>query len=448
MNFDSSSSTSSDEIYDSMLLDFIEENRQQQVIEDTVRYVVNTDVQEQEVHDSRREKMSRWIVPRDREGAHDRLVIDYFSDHPLYGDEKLQTTLVTIHYTAMKNATMRLGASGIQKCTAAMRMLAYGCPADQIDEYLKLGASTARECLIHFVDGVIREFSTEYLRKPKAEDLFRLLKQGEERGFPGMMGSIDCMHWECKNCPAGWKGMYQGRSKRATVILEAVVSWDLWIWHAFFGTPGTCNDINVLQHSPVFDDILNGRAPQVNFTVNGNTYNQGYYLTYGIYPKWATFISAITSPQTPKQKLFTIKQESIRKDVECAFGVLQARFVIIRHPALAWSVEMLWKIVMACIIMHNMIVEDERDNYMNYWDPTEFSTEQPENLAGSSRRRATTFTLTPGLYKDQNLATMMATRENLRDKQINTSLKNDLLEHNGLGLGALLSTHLKNKTYL
>ncbi|XP_021745278.1 uncharacterized protein LOC110711209 [Chenopodium quinoa] len=149
----------------------------------------------------------------------------------------------------------------------------------------------------------------------------------------------------------------------------------------------------------------------------------------GIYPKWATFISAITSPQTPKQKLFTIKQESIRKDVERAFGVLQARFAIIRHPALAWSVEMLWKIVMACIIMHNMIVEDGRDNYMNYWDPTKFSTEQPENLAGSSRRKATTFTVTPGRYKDQNLVTMMAARENLRDKQINTSLKNDLLEH-------------------
>ncbi|XP_021769700.1 uncharacterized protein LOC110733939 [Chenopodium quinoa] len=284
MNFDSSSSTSSDEIYDSMLLDFIEENRQQQVIEDAVTYVINTDVEEQEVRGSRREKMSRWIVLRDREEAHDRLVTDYFSDHPLYGDEKF------------RHATMRLGASGIQKCTAAMRMLAYGCPADQIDEYLKLGASTARECLIHYVDGVIREFSTEYLRKPNAEDLVRLLKQGEERGFPGMMGSIDCMHWEWKNCPAGWKGMYQGRSKRATVILEVVVSWDLWIWHAFFGTPGTCNDINVLQRSPVFDDILNGRAPQVNFTMNGNTYNQGYYLTHGIYPKWETFISAITSP--------------------------------------------------------------------------------------------------------------------------------------------------------
>ncbi|XP_021861051.1 uncharacterized protein [Spinacia oleracea] len=130
------------------------------------------------------------------------------------------------------DATMRLGASTIQKCTAAIRMLAYGCAADQVDEYLKLGPSTAKECLTHFVDGVIREFSTEYLRKPTSEDLVRLLRQGEERGFRGMMGSIDCMHWEWKNCPAGWKGMYQGRSKRATVILEAVASWDLWIWHA------------------------------------------------------------------------------------------------------------------------------------------------------------------------------------------------------------------------
>ncbi|XP_021719566.1 uncharacterized protein LOC110687249 [Chenopodium quinoa] len=159
-------------------------------------------------------------------------------------------------------------------------MLAYGCATNQVDEYLKLGATTARHCITHFVGGVICEFSAEYLRKPIPADMNCLLREGEERGFPGM---------------------YQGRSKTATVILEVVASWDLWIWHAFFGTLGSCIDINVLQRSPVFDDILNGRAPQLQFTVNGNTYNQGYYLTDGICPKWATFIDAIIAPQTPKQ---------------------------------------------------------------------------------------------------------------------------------------------------
>ena len=179
-------------------------------------------------------------------------------------------------------------------------MLAYVCAADQIDEYLKLCATASKEYLAHFLDGVIAQFSATYFRKPTLDDIQRLLREGEDRGFLGMIGSIDCMHWEWENCPPGWKGMYQGRSRMVTVILEAVASRDLWIWHAFFGTPGSCNDINVLQRSPVFDTILNGRASQVQFNVNGNTYNKGYYLTDGIYPKWATFIDGITAPQTHK----------------------------------------------------------------------------------------------------------------------------------------------------
>lgn len=45
--------------------------------------------------------------------------------------------------------------------------------------------------------------------------------------------------------------------------------------------------------------------------------------------------------------------------MERAFGVLQARFNIMRRPAPLWSLKTIRNIMKACIILHNMIVEDE-----------------------------------------------------------------------------------------
>ena len=41
--------------------------------------------------------------------------------------------------------------------------------------------------------------------------------------------------------------------------------------------------------------------------------------------------------------------------------MLQARFAIIRGPARLWRTKALDYIMKACIILHNMIIEDERD---------------------------------------------------------------------------------------
>ena len=48
------------------------------------------------------------------------------------------------------DAIEKLGLTPLTKCTAAMRMLAYSIAADCVDEYLKIGASTALECMKNF----------------------------------------------------------------------------------------------------------------------------------------------------------------------------------------------------------------------------------------------------------------------------------------------------------
>ncbi|XP_039684958.1 uncharacterized protein [Medicago truncatula] len=176
------------------------------------------------------------------------------------------------------------------------------------------------------------------------------------------------------------RSIYQGDKGTTTIILEAVASHDLWIWHAFFGCPGMLNDINVLDRSPVFDDVEQGKAPKVNYFVNQRPYNMTYYLFDGIYPSYPTFVKSIRLPQSEPDKLFAKHQEACRKDIERVFGVLQARLKIICEPARLWNIADLGIIMRSCIILDNMIVEDERDTYAQRW--TDF--EQPGGSGSST----------------------------------------------------------------
>ena len=390
---------------------------------------------------------------REREKGHLQLYNDYFAINPVYSENQFRRRF-RMHkplfcrimnkvvegdpfFQQRRNAAGRLGLSPLQKCTAAIRMLAYGVAPDAVDEYIRMGQTTSRKSMQHFTQGVIKHFEAEYLRSPTDEDLRRILHQNEMRGFPGMIGSIDCMHWEWKNCPMAWKAQYAGRSKNATLILEAVADQDLWIWHAFFGIPGSCNDLNVLYRSPVFDDVLKGRAPPISFMVNGHEYNMGYYLTDGIYPNWATFIQGITYPQLQKDKLFADKQAAARKDVERAFGVLQARFAILRQPSLAFDEDILSDIMKACIIMHNMIVEDERHNYTRAEVLRRYYEEDLPQLHRARSGPSTSATVNNnepfefdvGRPPNVDFDAYIQRRITLRDSQTHFSLKDDLVEH-------------------
>ncbi|XP_020179137.1 uncharacterized protein [Aegilops tauschii subsp. strangulata] len=207
--------------------------------------------------------------------------------------------------------------------------------------------------------------------------------------------------------------MYQGHTREATIILKAVASHDLWIWHAFFGTSGSHNDINVLQRSSMFRRLCNGESPPCNYTVNGRDYNMGYYLADGNYPQWAVFVKTISEPRGKKQSHFAIMQEAARKDVERTFDVLQARWEIVQGTAMMWESETLWQLLTCCVILYNIIVEDEGDVVAQTYD-FEAHEEQVE------------------IPKDQDAAQLMnflQMHQNLRDQQVHAQLLNNLVKH-------------------
>ncbi|XP_071704948.1 uncharacterized protein [Rutidosis leptorrhynchoides] len=214
----------------------------------------------------------RCRLQRDRIDTGNRLYNDYFSDNPTFPSDYFRN-----RYRMSKSLFMRNGH-------------AYDIAPDAFDESLHMGTSTSHDCLKNYCKYIIHMFSREYL---------------EMHGFSRILGSLDCMHWAWKNCPVAWQGHYhRGDHEGPKIMLEAVASYDMWIWHAFFGPAGLNNDIDVLNESDLFEDLLDGRAPEVRYTINGHEFTKGYYLVDGIYPEWATLVKSFKCPIEPKNVKF------------------------------------------------------------------------------------------------------------------------------------------------
>ncbi|XP_039827539.1 uncharacterized protein LOC120689306 [Panicum virgatum] len=238
---------------------------------------MSSDIEDQSIHsddsiaDSEKLEEMMWEGINDPMQAEIDVEIEAEHEAQLVAQQQGALGNWSPYFRLRQDAFGKVGLSPLQKCTAAIRMLAYGTPADLMDETFGVAESTAMESMINFVQGVRYIFGQQYLRRPNEQD--------------------------------------------------------------------------------------------IQFTVNGKVYNMGYYLADGIYSEWATFVKPISRPQSAKHKLYANYQESARKDVELAFGVLQKRWAIIRHPARLWEQHELANIMYACVILHNMIVEDERGSY-------------------------------------------------------------------------------------
>jgi hypothetical protein len=147
----------------------------------------------------------------------------------------------------------------------------------------------------------------------------------------------------------------------------------------------------------------------MTFIVNRNIYPRYYLLIDGIYPQWACFVQTIHELKDEKKAHYAKRQEVVPKDIERAFGVLQQRWAIIARPARHWDLQTITDIMMCCIVLHNMILDDE-------WG---LDLEQlfDGNFVLPPRRRNLTFhELRKGTH-------------HIEDIQAHFSLRNDLIEH-------------------
>ena len=176
--------------------------------------------------------------------------------------------------------------------------------------------------------------------------------------------------------------------------------------------PGSLNDINVLDRSPIFAAFAEGHTAPVNYTINGHEYTMGYYLADKIYPNWSTFVKTIPRPLGAKRNILqaskSLQERMWSGHLGCSNLVLQL-YVDLFNTGMK---KRLTYIMKACIIMHNMIIEDEGAVKLG------FDHEHEVNSFISVSHGEI-----PELHD------FLQTHNRIRDRATSSQLQEDLIEH-------------------
>ena len=257
------------------------------------------------------------------------------------------------------DASGRKGASNMQKIVAAIRQLAYGTCSDHVHEYTGVAEKTASTALKKFCRWVIKTYGDEFLNSWGEAEIRKEMEVNAKRGFPGMMGSIDCTHWQWKNCPVAWQGMYQDRNHKRSIVAEAICGHDMYFYQVYVGLPGSLNDIAIMGQTTMQSNYMESGAIDMTYTIAGEEFTGAYFLADGIYPDFPYLVKSVAEPVTQQEKLFATVQEGCRKDVERAFGRMLAKWHVLAGAARSWSLNRLTEIWLTCFILHNMTIRDD-----------------------------------------------------------------------------------------
>ena len=109
-----------------------------------------------------------------------------------------------------------------------------------------------------------------------------------------------------KNCPVAFQSAYLGKEKYPTIVLDTMADHNLQFWHTVFGFAGSCNDINVLDASPLRNCFVTGTHSCIDFDYAiGNDCVFSSQITWWMaFPPLSHFVKTISIPISLKGKAF------------------------------------------------------------------------------------------------------------------------------------------------
>ena len=271
----------------------------------------------------------------------------------------------------------------------ALRYLGRSWTFDDLEEATAINYETNRRFLHQFIEFGSTSLYNKYVLNPIN---YEELKDNEHEflmaGFPGCIGSTDATHVIMEVCSYRLRQLHLGYKLAHTARnYNMTVNHRRRIFNTTKGHPARFNDKTLVLFDLLVNQIHDGKFDDMfEFTLmafgEGDEiievkYRGCYLIVDNGYLRWSVTVPPMKESTSRAEIRFSEWLESLRKDVECAFGILKARWRVLKSGIRLHGILNCDRIWLTCCALHNMLLEVDglsekwRDGVPSDWETSE-----------------------------------------------------------------------------
>jgi hypothetical protein len=186
--------------------------------------------------------------------------------------------------------------------------------------------------------------------------------------FPGCVGSSDCTHIVTNRCQYNLKNNHIGaKSSQTTQTFNLTCNHRRQILHTTNGGPGRWNDQSMVTLDNLVSGIRDGNildnvtfelfAHDKDGKVKKLCFSGAYLIVNNGYLNWSCMVPPFGVTNNVDEICWSKWVESMRKDVECTFGILKGGWRILKAGVRIHGVNSVDYIWLTCCALHNWLLD-------------------------------------------------------------------------------------------
>ncbi|CAL5334242.1 unnamed protein product [Camellia sinensis] len=249
------------------------------------------------------------------------------------------------------------------RVAVALRRLSSGDSLISVADSFGTNHSTVSQVTWRFVEA-IEENGLHHLQWPSMEQEMTDVKSKFERlrGFPNCCGAIDTTHITMllSSSEMG-SNLWLDREKNHSMILQAIVDPDMRFRDIVTGWPGKMNDFDVLQSSTFFKLCEKGeRLKGYTMKLSDRTELNEYIVGDSGFPLLPWLVTPYQGKELSESEFeFNKRHFATRIVAQRALARLRETWKIIQGVMWRPDKHRLPRIILACCILHNIVIDME-----------------------------------------------------------------------------------------